>query len=66
MRDGTNADWKGIIEIARTADAKLSTCRKPGQRVRFIYLDSYRKACALGYHGDADEWETFVRVRGGK
>ncbi len=65
MNDGTNADWPAIIAIARKADSDLgSKCSKPGQTMRWIYLDSYRRACALGYHGSELDWETFVRVGG--
>jgi hypothetical protein len=63
MRDGENADWKAIVGIACDADTKLAGCSKPGQRMRFIYTDSYRRACACGYHGNEDDWESFVRVR---
>jgi hypothetical protein len=31
--------------------------------MRWIYLDTHRKACALGYQGAEDAWESFVRVR---
>ena len=64
MNDGVNADWKSIVKIAVETDAKLGRqCTKPGQRMRAIYGESYRRACQLGYRGSQRDWETFVRVR---
>ena len=63
MIDDNDANWPKIVAIALKADADLGKCNKPGQRMRFIYLDSYRDACALGYPGDEDDWQSFIRVR---
>ena len=59
-------DWRGIIAVARETQDRLGglSSGKPGQRRRQIFLETYRQARALGYHGDEDDWEIFVRRRG--
>ncbi len=64
MNHALKADWNSILNIAREADAKLAACTKMGQRVRYIYGSSHRRACERGYRGTERDWQTFVRVRG--
>jgi len=59
-------DWRKILEAAREAQRRLDALPggKPGERMRQVYADSFRNALALGYPGDDDDWEVFVRRRG--
>ena len=56
-------NWKAIIAVALDADSRLGKCNKPGRASRWIYVATYRRACALGYEGDEDDWHSFIRVR---
>lgn len=65
-RTDLKPDWRKILEIAREAQRRLDglASGKPGQRMRQIYADSFRQARSLGYQGEDDDWEVFVRRRG--
>jgi hypothetical protein len=64
MNDGAHADWKAIVKLAVETDAQIGRqCSKPGQRMRQIYWSTYQRACSLGYHGNEDDWQSFVKVR---
>jgi hypothetical protein len=63
MNHARNAEWNSILKIAYDTDTALARCSKPGQRLRYIYSSSHRRACERGYRGTERDWETFVRVR---